>query len=114
VQAAFYRGFLETPENYEESYDPYVEAILDIIDSDKDGKLTEEDEVKYCRVFMSVPESDARSIFKNLDQDGDGFIGKRDLLNGIKEAYFGNKDDPECPVHWILGPLDSPLLTEKK
>ena len=53
---------------------------------------------------MSLPETDAREVFRRLDRDADGFITTDDLLAAIREYYFD--DGPDSAGSWLLGPLD--------
>lgn len=106
-KTAFYKGLLETPESFDAVYQPYLSAIMDIIDEDHDGRLTVEDEIRYARSLMRIPEAETREVFRRLDSDGDGFITKETLLEAIRAAYFD--DSAESPRHWVLGPLDQPI-----
>ncbi|SDC09765.1 hypothetical protein [Actinokineospora iranica] len=40
-KAAFAAGLLETPESFDQGYGPFLEALLGIADTDRDGLLTE-------------------------------------------------------------------------
>ncbi len=52
----------------------------------------------------SRPESDARQVFRRLDEDADGFVTTHDLLEAIREYHFD--DAPDSTGSWLLGPLD--------
>ncbi|MEV7835293.1 EF-hand domain-containing protein [Streptomyces subrutilus] len=102
-KAAFAAGLLETPESFDEGYLPFLDAIMDIADADGDGLLTQEEEVRWTGALMNLPEADAREVFRRLDQDGDGRIGRADLLEAIRAYYFD--EDPGSAGSWLLGPL---------
>ena len=103
-KAAFAAGLLETPTSFDEGYRPFLDVIMQIADVDGDGKLVADDHVRWTGSLMSLPEADAREVFRRLDQDADGFITTDDLLEAIREYYFN--DDPDSAGSWLLGPLD--------
>lgn len=104
-KSAFVAGLLVTPESFDQGYLPFLNAIMDIVDADRDGKLTESDEIRWTGALMHLPEQDAREAFRHVDTNGDGFITVDELLAAIRGYYFD--ESPESPGHWLLGPLDS-------
>jgi len=102
-KAAFHSGLLETPESFDAGYVPFLHAIMDIADGDGDGKLTREEHVRWTGTLMNVPATDAREIARRLDADGDGLIGRDDLLAAIRAYYFD--ESPDSAGSWLLGPL---------
>jgi hypothetical protein len=54
-KAAFAAGLLETPGSFDVGYRPLLDAIMDIADADRDGRLTEDDEVRWTGSLMSLP-----------------------------------------------------------
>ncbi|MDI1450549.1 hypothetical protein [Polyangium sp. 6x1] len=104
-KAAFAAGMLETPETFDQSYVPYINAVMDVVDLDRDGRLTVSDEVRWMASLMRVPEQVSRDAFHRIDKDGDGFITVSDLVEAIRGYYFD--ESPDSPGHWLLGPLDS-------
>jgi Ca2+-binding EF-hand superfamily protein len=103
-KAAFAAGMLERPTAFDDSYRPFLNAIMDIADADHDGRLTEDDEVRWAGALMGLPEADARAAFRRLDSDGDGYITTDDLLTAIRGYYFD--EAPDSAGAWLLGPLD--------
>ncbi|UQA59531.1 EF-hand domain-containing protein [Polyangium aurulentum] len=103
-KAAFAAGLLETPESFDQGYVPYINAVIDIADQDRDGKLTVDEEVRWMGTLMGVPEQDAREGFRRIDKDNDGLISASELVESIRGYYLD--DSPDSPGHWLLGPLD--------
>ncbi|HVK67858.1 MAG TPA: hypothetical protein VM694_25535 [Polyangium sp.] len=103
-KAAFAAGMLETAETFDQAYVPYVNAVMDVVDLDRDGKLTVSDEVRWMGTLMNVPEQVSRDAFRRIDKDNDGFITVHDLVETIRGYYFD--ESPEAPGHWLLGSLD--------
>ena len=52
---------------------------------------------------MNLPATDAHEIARRLDADGDGLIGRDDLLAAIRAYYFD--ESPDSAGSWLLGPL---------
>ncbi|WP_327353000.1 EF-hand domain-containing protein [Streptomyces sp. NBC_01304] len=104
-KAAFAAGLLETPESFDAGYVPFLEALMDIVDTDGDGKLTRDDHVRWTGALMNLPEPDAREVFGRLDKDVDGLLGRDELLEAIREFYFS--EDPHSTGVYLLGPLDA-------
>ncbi|OLR94689.1 EF-hand domain-containing protein [Actinokineospora bangkokensis] len=102
-QRAFAHGLLETPENFDAVYQPFLEAIMAIADTDGDGRLTADDEVRWTRSLMALPEADAREVHRRLDTDEDGYIGVPEILSAIREFYFDHS--PGSAGEFLLGPL---------
>ena len=102
-KAAFHAGLLETPESFDAGYVPFLQAIMDIADTDGDGRLTCEEHVRWTGALMNLPAADAREIARRLDIDGDGLIERDDLLAAIRAYYFD--ESPDSTGSWLLGPL---------
>ena len=102
-KAAFAAGLLVTEESFDAGYVPFLEAIMAIADTDGDGLLTAEDHVRWTMSLMNLDKDVARHIHQRLDADGDGFIGKPELLAAIREYYFD--DALDSAGSWLLGPL---------
>jgi Ca2+-binding EF-hand superfamily protein len=103
-KAAFAAGLLVTPEAFDQGYVPFCNAVMDIADQDRDGKLTMSDHVRWISTMLRQPEADAREAFRRMDRDGNGFITVRDLVETIRGYYFDESAD--SPGHWLLGSLD--------
>jgi Ca2+-binding EF-hand superfamily protein len=103
-RSAFGKGLLETPESFDQLYVPFLNAIMEIADTDHDGKLNLDEQIRWSGALMNLPEKDAREVFRRLDKDGDGHITTRDMLDAIREYYFN--DDPHSAGSWLLGPLE--------
>ncbi|NGN63539.1 calcium-binding protein [Streptomyces sp. A7024] len=104
-QAAFAAGLLVTPDSFDAGYVPFLDALMDIADTDGDGRLTRDEQVRWTGALMSLPEPDAREVFGRLDRDADGLITRDDMLEAIREFYFS--EDPASTGVWLLGPLDA-------
>ncbi|MGH9160713.1 MAG: EF-hand domain-containing protein [Vicinamibacteraceae bacterium] len=103
-KGAFAKGLLETPENFDKGYMPFLDAIMAIADTDGDGKLNPDEYVRWTGSLMRLPETDGREVFRKLDRDGDGYVTTTELLNAIHEYYFN--EDPHSSGSWLLGALD--------
>jgi Ca2+-binding EF-hand superfamily protein len=103
-KAAFAAGMLETPDSFDQGYLPFLEALMDVVDTDGDGKLTADDHIRWSRALMKAPEDVARETHRRADTDGDGYITTRELLELIREFYFD--EDPNSAGSWALGPLE--------
>ena len=101
---AFARGMLETPETFDAGYLPFLEALLGIVDGDSDGRLDVEEHIRWTGALMRLTEAEARGAFAGVDQDEDGSISTRELLDAIRAFYFD--EDPAGPGAWLLGDLD--------
>jgi Ca2+-binding EF-hand superfamily protein len=103
-KAAFAAGLLETPESFDQGYVPFLEALMDVVDTDGDGKLTVDDHIRWTRALMNLPEDVAREAHRRTDTDGDGYYTTRELLESVREFYFD--EDPSSAGSWALGPLE--------
>lgn len=105
-KAAFAKGLLVTEETFEQGYRPFLTALMSVCDTDDDGRLSADEQVRWTRALMGLPEEVARDIHRRLDADGDGYITTDDLLSAIHDFYFD--DDPDGVGSWLLGPLPTP------
>lgn len=103
-KAAFAAGLLETPESFDRGYVPYINAVIEIADQDRDGKLTVTDQIRWMGSLMHVPEQHAAEGFRRVDKDNDGFITTSELVEAIRGYYFD--DSPDSPGNWLIGPID--------
>ncbi len=87
-KAAFAAALLDEPGSLERGYLPYVEAILKIADADGDGRLTADDQVRWTRAMMRLPEQHVRDGFRETDTDGDGYIAFSEVLDDVRGYYF--------------------------
>jgi Ca2+-binding EF-hand superfamily protein len=69
-------------------------AAFDVLDSDRDGKVTIEEYRAFLRAHAIDP-SLADRAFPVLDLDGDGHISKPEVIQIVKEFYYS--DDPAAP-----------------
>ncbi|MFL6110488.1 MAG: EF-hand domain-containing protein [Catenulispora sp.] len=100
---AFAAGLLETEDSFEAGYLPFLDAIMDIADTDGDGRLSPAEHSRWIASLMNVPPGDAVAIARRLDADGDGYIDRQEILDAIHAYYFD--EDPESAGSWLLGPL---------
>lgn len=77
-------------------------TVVEMTDHDRDGRIKEADYVANLRAFGQAEEP-ARAAFQKLDRDGDGYLGKDELLAAVDEFYFS--EDPAARGNWLLGPL---------
>jgi len=63
-----------------------ADKIIKAVDSDQDGKITEEELSKAMEAQAGKQGPSAAELFKQLDQGGKGYITKRDIEDGLAKA----------------------------
>lgn len=99
-KAAFAAALIDDPDSLEQGYIPYVAAILRVADADGDGRLTVDDQVRWTRALMRLPEEHVRDGFRQTDADGDGYITTSEVLDDVRGYYF--ELDPGSAAAWTL------------
>lgn len=103
---AFALGLLETPESFDSGYVPFLDTILEIADTDGDGRIDRDEHIRWSGALMGIDPETAGGVFDHLDGDGDGYVGRDEILAAIRSCYFD--DGPDSARHWMLGPLPDP------
>ena len=96
---------IQTEEGYKTIVLNYPTLMGDLMDTDKDGKITFDEYNVFLYCFALVNESNARICFNKCDLNGDGYITKDELIELGKQ--FGSSHDPNAPGHWLFGPSTS-------
>lgn len=102
-KAAFAAGLLESPGSFEAGYVPFLDAIMEIADTDGDGVLNRDEYVKWSGAMLGLDAEVAAGVFARLDADGDGRVTRQQVLEAIRVYYFD--ENPESAGSWLLGPL---------
>ncbi|MFJ8825265.1 EF-hand domain-containing protein [Streptomyces sp. NPDC102467] len=100
---AFRTKVITSPEAFDKMYRPFIQALINVVDSDKDGKVDQQEHVRWYRALMNVPEKDSQEAFSRLDEDGDGYLTREEILKSVRDFYFN--DDPTAPGNMLLGPI---------
>ncbi|MBV7331009.1 EF-hand domain-containing protein [Chloroflexi bacterium TSY] len=79
-----------------------AELIIEVTDTDGDGKVSEEEFV-VSLMCHNVSEEDARAAFRHLDVRRYGFLTRSEWLRHIEEFY--KSEDPNALGNWLIGPL---------
>jgi hypothetical protein len=58
---------LETEESFEQGYRPFLDAIMAVADTDRDGMLNVDEYIGWTGALMHLPEADARECHRRLD-----------------------------------------------
>ncbi|MEU5306880.1 EF-hand domain-containing protein [Streptomyces noursei] len=84
-------------------FDSIVEpgnAVFDVIDTDGDGQISEEEFARLQQVW-GVTAKNAIETFRANDADGDGMLSRQELIKGIRE-YFASPNY-DHPGNWFFG-----------
>lgn len=92
---------IHTSEAYISMYQPFIDAVMDIADADGDGRVDEEEYVKWYTALMSIPPEEAAEAFSHLDRDGSGYLSHEEMREAVQEYYFS--EDPDAPGNWMTG-----------
>ena len=100
---AYWDTVLADDERYEAEVARLTEDFLALFDTDEDGSI-EADE--FCNFYgaFGMSAAQARQIFMDLDDDGDGAIDRGELVAMSHQFY--RSDDPNAAGNRLFGPLD--------
>ncbi|MFE2287619.1 EF-hand domain-containing protein [Streptomyces sp. NPDC059443] len=89
---------------YDRSFRPMVQAMLLVVDTDGDGRISTEEFHKAQLAFdTKLNREDADVLFARIDTNHDGFLSVDELLDAVREYYTG--DDEDAPGNLLFGEL---------
>ncbi|MGW7436665.1 EF-hand domain-containing protein [Streptomyces sp. NPDC054849] len=89
---------------YDRSFRPMVKAILTVVDTDGDERISPEEFHRAQEAFNpELKPADAEALFARIDKDGDGTLTVDELLGAIREYYTGTDED--APGNLLFGEL---------
>lgn len=102
------KAFIQEP--LENGFDPAFSGALrstakffcDMLDSDLDGKVTEEDYVMFCAAY-NVDEEEAREGFRMFDRNKNGILQQEEVELMVTEFYLS--EDPDALGNIFFGNL---------
>ncbi|WP_030611933.1 EF-hand domain-containing protein [Streptomyces sclerotialus] len=100
---AFHTKVIADDEGFRTLYEPFIQAAMDIADTDKDGRLGLDEHVRWYKALMGIPEEHSTAAFRKLDRNEDGYVTREEILAAVREYYFS--EDPDAPGNSLLGPV---------
>ncbi len=102
------RAFLTEPQ--ENGFDPIFSStlqsiakfFLEMLDSDGDGLVTEDDYVMFCTAY-NVSEEEARHSFRLFDRNQNGQLEQQEVVEMVQEFYLS--ENPEALGNVFFGSL---------
>ncbi|MBT2447578.1 EF-hand domain-containing protein [Streptomyces sp. ISL-43] len=89
---------------YDKSFRPMVQAMLLVVDTDGDGRISAEEFHKAQLAFdTKLNREDADVLFARIDTNHDGFLSVDELLDAVREYYTGTEED--APGNLLFGEL---------
>lgn len=87
---------------YDRSFRPMMKAILTIVDTDGDERISPEEFHRAQAVFNPDlgPEA-AEAAFRRIDRNGDGQLTVDELLDAVRDYYTGTDED--APGNLLFG-----------
>ncbi|MDX1646761.1 MAG: hypothetical protein R3304_06440 [Longimicrobiales bacterium] len=98
---AYWQRVLEDDGRYQEEVQVLTRRLLDIFDLDENEAIGPSEFADFYGIF-GLPVSLARSVFVELDADGDGQISRAELLKITGVFYRGT--DAEASGNLLFGP----------
>ena len=99
----YWEGVLNADERYQSEVVSVVARLFEFFDTDEDGFIGPQEFADLYSVY-GLSSALARSIFTDLDANGDGVISRQELMDIGHHFYRG--DDPDAPGNRLFGPYD--------
>jgi len=97
----FFEGLINDQNKIEQYLQAAATKLIPNLDSEGDGKITQEDYKEFIFSFNELGKSEAETAFQKLDTNGDGSITHDELKSHIREFYLST--DENAPGNWFLG-----------
>ncbi|MEU8773962.1 EF-hand domain-containing protein [Streptomyces sp. NPDC048606] len=89
---------------YDRSFRPMAQALLTVVDTNGDGRISlEEFHTAQTAFDTRLEPAAAEALFARIDRNHDGFLSVDELLDAVREYYTG--DDEDAPGNLLFGEL---------
>ena len=96
----YFEQVLQDEKRYKREVESIIATMLDVFDSNKDGKLDRDEWSKFLQSYNVSPIY-VDLIFPLFDSNNDGFLDQADLLKGFHEFFFSDYD--QAKGNFIFG-----------
>jgi len=100
---AYWEGVLDDDRRYEAEVSFVTARLFEVFDTDEDGVLGADEFCNFYGVY-GLKSASARQVFVDLDEDGDGRVTRRELMDMAHQFY--RSDDPGAPGNRLFGSTD--------
>jgi Ca2+-binding EF-hand superfamily protein len=94
------RAYIEDGDAFDAHFVPGAMAVLELADTDDDGKVSRTEFITMQRAFGTI-DDEADLAFGKLDRDGDGYLSLDELIRAVREFYIGA--DENAVGNWFFG-----------
>ena len=98
---AYWQVALEDDARYEAEVEAITDHLFTVFDTDEDGEIGPDEFADFYGVY-GLGANLARTIFVELDTNGDGIISREELLEIGRQFY--RSDDPRSAGNMLFGP----------
>ncbi|MGK7875261.1 MAG: EF-hand domain-containing protein [Xenococcaceae cyanobacterium] len=97
----YFEGVLGNSERYQKEVSSLVAQVIDVFDSDSDGKMSKEEWGEMLKTYNVSPVY-LEMVFPQLDRDNDGFLSKEEILQMLHD--FLASTDANVAGNFMFGP----------
>jgi Ca2+-binding EF-hand superfamily protein len=95
------RAFVDADSGFDRHFRPAVEAVVQLADSDDDGRIGLPEFQIMQKAFGTRP-GEAQEAFDHLDADGDGSLTVEELITAARRYYTGKGG---AVGDWLFGKI---------
>lgn len=95
---------LNTPGAYDGTIRSLTDFILELLDTDGDGKVTSAEMERFYRAY-EMDQTQAGEVFSRLDTNGDGYISRSEMIDHVGDFFYSS--DENAPGNVLFGKLET-------